>query len=184
MPKFVWCKKEERRIPAYRCLTCSESCHGDLEQDEEIRETLENLLQDGKIKELFVVKRKEEALDAPSSTNKAPATSEADKEQLFLYEDGRLKPFSPEDYTSSTLYRVVESYEVERRWVSPESSSTVVFEGKKPAKKTVPALLLRDGSGVILEGWEELESRREQLAEAREVLGVVPVKQVFVLKRK
>ncbi len=103
---------------------------------------------------------------------------------VFLLEDGKIKPFSPEEYTASTLYQAVDSFSVECRLVRPEEPGSMVFEGKKPARKTIPVLVKKSGDCVILNSWEELESQPSQLAETRDVVGVMPVKQVFVLKRK
>jgi hypothetical protein len=60
----------------------------------------------------------------------------------------------------------------------------MVFEGRKPSRKTVPILVQKDGECVLLNSWEDLESEPSRLAGAREVLGAIPVRQVFVLKRQ
>lgn len=105
-------------------------------------------------------------------------------QRVFLLENGRLKPFPLDDYTRSTLYEMVESFSVECRLVKPEESNQPIYEGKKPSKKTVPILVNRKGEYTLMNSWEELETHPEKLAEVREVIGVSPVKQVFVLKRK
>jgi hypothetical protein len=193
MTRFVWCRKEERRIPAYRCITCRENCYQDILEDEEVRKTLDHLIESGKLKEIFVVKRKDEtaspaqgpqAAGREAGRGREKGASESGEEKLFFIEDDRLKPFSPEEFTSSPLYRVAESFEVERRLVAPEQSSKVVYEGRKPSKKTIPIIVSKDDRLTLLDSWDELEDRADQLADAREVLGVSPVKQVFVLKRK
>ncbi|MGV8075446.1 MAG: hypothetical protein AB2L11_12935 [Syntrophobacteraceae bacterium] len=103
---------------------------------------------------------------------------------VLLVEDGKVKPFSPADYTASTLYQVVDSFGVECRLTRPEEPGNLLFEGKKPSKKTIPILVLKDGNSVLLEDWDTLESNPGQLAEVVEVIGATPVKQVFVLKRR
>ena len=103
---------------------------------------------------------------------------------VFLLDNGRIEPFSTDAYTASTLYQAVDSFSVECRLVRPEESGNMVFEGKKPSRKTVPILVGKDGECVLLNSWEELESEPSRLANAHEVLGALPVKQVFVLKRK
>jgi hypothetical protein len=105
-------------------------------------------------------------------------------ERILLMDDGKLIPFSTEDYTRSALYQVVESFSVECRLVRPEDPGNIIFEGKKPSRKTVPVIVNRGGESVLLDSWESLESAPEQLAEATEVIGVATVRQVFVLKRK
>ncbi len=103
---------------------------------------------------------------------------------VFLLEDGRIKPFSSDEYTPSTLYQAVDSFGVECKLVKPDEPGNMVFEGKKPSRKTVPILIKKDGECVLLNSWEDLESNPSQLAEARDVVGAMPVKQVFVLRRK
>ncbi len=103
---------------------------------------------------------------------------------VFLLENGRIAPFSSAEYTASTLYQAVDSFSVECRLVRPEEPGSMVFEGKKPSRKTVPILVNKDGECVLLNSWDELESEPSKLASAHEVLGALPVKQVFVLKRK
>lgn len=104
--------------------------------------------------------------------------------RVLLVEDGKVRPFSVEDYTASTLYQVVDSFAVECRLAKPEDPGNLVFEGKKPSKKTIPILVMKNGDSVLLESWESLESKPDQLSDAVEVIGATPVKQVFVLKRK
>jgi hypothetical protein len=148
------------------------------------------LLKSGKFRERFIMKRKEESVrkqpvhETEHSETPAEAKSNVKDTRIFLLEDGKLKAFSPEDYTASTLYEVVESYSVECRLVRPEDPGTLVFEGKKPSKKTVPIIVSKDGDCILLESWERLESSPEQLTDALEVIGASPVKQAFVLRRK
>jgi hypothetical protein len=141
------------------------------------------------------MKRKESTLQNENSTaiedsleRKVTSITEAvrstQEQTTFLIEDGKLAPFSPADYTRSTVYQAAESYSVECKLVRPEEPSNLSFEGKKPSKKTVPAVVLKNGECILLSSWEELESKPEQLADAKEVIGVEPVKQIFVLKRK
>ena len=103
---------------------------------------------------------------------------------VFLLENGRIQPFSADEYTASTLYQAVDSFSVECRLVRPEEPGSMVFEGKKPSKKTVPILVKKDGECELLNSWDELESEPSRLSNAREVVGAMPVKQVFVLKRQ
>jgi len=107
-----------------------------------------------------------------------------DGNNVFLLENGRIEPFSSTDYTASTLYQAVDSFSVECRLVRPEEPGSMIFEGKKPSRKTVPILVKKDGECVLLNSWDELESEPSKLSNAHEVLGALPVKQVFVLKRK
>lgn len=135
------------------------------------------------------MKRKEDSAQKQTvlETENREAISK-DKElkdaRVFLLEDGKLKAFTPENYTQSVLYEVVESYSVECRLVRPEDPGNLVFEGKKPSKKTVPIVVSKDGDCLLLESWEQLESSPEKLNGAIEVIGAAPVKQAFVLKRK
>jgi hypothetical protein len=139
------------------------------------------------------MKRKESPVVDASYENPAVAEEDHYREEstidpaaqrVFLLENGRLKPFSMEDYTRSTLYDVVESYTVECRLVKPEESDQPIYEGKKPSRKTIPILVTKKGQYVLLASWEELDAHPEKLAEVSEVIGASPVKQVFVLKRK
>ena len=56
--------------------------------------------------------------------------------RIFLMEDGELKPFSPNDFTTSILYHEEESYTIERKLVRPGASKNVVFSGKRPSRNT------------------------------------------------
>jgi hypothetical protein len=79
---------------------------------------------------------------------------------------------------------MAESFSVECRLVRPEDPGNLLFEGKKPSKKTIPIVITKSGETKLLESWESLESDPEHLIHASEVIGATPVKQVFVLKRK
>lgn len=104
--------------------------------------------------------------------------------RLFILEDGKLRTFDPSEYARSALYEAEDVYAVERRFVRPEEKSDVLYEGKRPAKKTVPLLRLKDSEEARLGDWQDLEARPEQLADVEEVIAAVPVKQVFVLRKK
>ena len=201
MTQYVWCKNDECRIPMFRCILCRYDCY-------EVRgragagepnPAFEVLRNSGKYKEYFIMKRKEAAElknqlsfferteekteTGPETEVEAPAQNGRDKD-VFLLEEGKIKAFSADEYTASTLYQAVESFSVECRLVRPEEPGNMVFEGKKPSKKTVPILIKKSGECVILDSWEELEGQPSQLAETQDVVGAMPVKQVFVLKRK
>jgi len=103
---------------------------------------------------------------------------------VFLMEEGRLQPFLPQNYTTATLYEVVESFQVESRFVRPEEPGNLIIEGKRPTKRTVPILIFKSGDCALLESWEKLEAEPSKLADVGEVIGAIPVKQVFVLKRR
>jgi hypothetical protein len=197
MPYYVWCKKEECRLPSFRCLLCHEGCYADADAASGGKDdgALELLIKSGKYKERYVMKRKEDnsSRDKVSSVatdqdvpNRAEQENENQLEgqKIYLMDDGILKPFSPEDYTPATLYQVVDSYSVECRLVRPEDPTNLMFEGKKPSKRTVPIIVTKTGNTLLLESWESLDSNPKQLADALEVIGATPVKQVFVLRRK
>ena len=140
------------------------------------------------------MKRKEKGsktgASASAETQKGKTVTEASKsekdqdgEELFLFDNGKLKPFRAEDYTASTLYQKMESFSVECKLVRPDDPANLVYEGRKPSKKTVPIIVTKSEDCRLLESWEQLESDPEQLAEAVEVIGAIPVKQVFVLRR-
>lgn len=193
MARFVWCKNEERRIPTFRCLLCKESCKlahdglGDVDSPWEI------LLKSGKYRERFLMKRKMSVVEDEGRFDESAARDldESDRghEELFdgrvfLLEEGRLKPFLREEYTTSTLYQVTDAFLVESKLVRPEEPGNLVFEGKKPSKRSLPVMVAKTGEATLFASWDELESTPGPLAEAAEVIGVVPVRQVFVLKRK
>ncbi len=139
-----------------------------------------------KRKEKVVAKDSPADLESEShSEQKAPSDEPARTREgdLFLLENGKLQPFSPESYTESILYQMVESFSVECKLVRPEDPANLIYEGKRPSKKTVPIVLTKDGDCLLLESWEALEAKPEELANAGEVIGAMPVKQVFVLKR-
>jgi hypothetical protein len=194
MAQYVWCKNEERRIPAFRCLLCGDNCYLAQEGAADVDNSLEILLKSGKYRERFLMKRKAQVIDVDKHLLEGDAAvpdgvEKSDEEQhpdgrIFLLEDGKLKPFSPAEYTTSTLYQVIDSFRVESKLVRPEEPGNLVFEGKKPAKKTVPVMIAKNGEVLLFPSWDELESNPTPLAEAAEVMGVVPVRQVFVLKRK
>jgi hypothetical protein len=45
-------------------------------------------------------------------------------------------------------------------------------------------MITKTGEATLFASWDDLESNPSPLAEASEVIGVVPVRQIFVLKRK
>lgn len=194
MSCFVWCKNEGCRIPTFRCLLCREQCYSEHGSDGRAVGALEILTRSGRYKERFVMKRKE--IIAPKD-EPLPKTQDAGRtdlveigedddggEGIFLLQNGKIRPFIAQDYTASVLYQVVESFAVECRLVRPEEPASLLFEGKRPSKKTVPIIVSKGGESILLDSWEDLESRPEQLADATEVIGATPVKQVFVLRRK
>lgn len=191
---YVWCNKEQCRIPAFRCLLCNQICYPESDRQGGAEAALEILLKSGKYEERFVMKRKEKTTASdPSATvekdkinpKKASEKSTQNKqEDVFLLENGKLKPFKAEDYTASTLYQRIESFSVECKLVRPEEPAALLYEGKKPSKKTVPIIVTKEDECSLLESWEDLESNPERLSNADEVIGAVPVKQVFVLKRR
>lgn len=156
------------------------------------------LLDSGKYKERYVMKRKENIApkdqltlwqketeaQAPEGGGEEQEAQRESLQNLFLLEEGRLKPFQKEQFTRSTLYQTVESFSVECRLVRPEDPGNLMFEGKKPSRKTLPIVISRSGDPVLLESWESLEGDPRILSDAAEVIGVTPVKQVFVLRRK
>jgi hypothetical protein len=198
MTQYVWCKNDECRIPAFRCILCRYDCYEvrGRAREGEAAQAFDTLRNSGKFKEYFVMKRKENAevlnnqlsfVERKKETMETPEENNGDQSvdsSVFLLEDGRIKPFIQNQYTASTLYQAVESFGVECRLVRPEEPGNMVFDGKKPSKKTVPILVKKSGECVLLNSWEQLESEPAQLAEARDVVGAMPVKQVFVLKRK
>ncbi len=195
MPQYVWCKNDECRVPAFRCVLCRLDCYEvrARAREGEISQVFDVLRNSGRFKELFVMKRKNnaEAMQSQLSfveRNPKEETMETAEHEngnnVFLLENGRIAPFSSTEYTASTLYQAVDSFSVECRLVRPEEPGSMVFEGKKPSRKTVPILVQKDGECVLLNSWDELESEPSRLAGAQEVLGALPVKQVFVLKRK
>jgi hypothetical protein len=184
-------------MPAFKCLLCRDDCYARSRKERGTDNALEILVKSGRYKECYVMKRKESvepaenfirevtASDAGIVSNIPPGQS-ADEtlENVYVMEEGKLKPFAAEEYTVSNLYQVVDSFSVECKLVRPEDPSNIVFEGKKPSKKTVPVLVTKEGESLILDSWEALEAQPEQLAAAVEVIGVTPVKKVFVLRRK
>ncbi len=195
MTQYVWCKNDECRIPAFRCMLCRSDCYEMRVRSPEdaLGRTFEILMNSGKFKEHFVMRRKD---GGKISDGQLSFLEKDQKEQVleteeqktdngvFILDNGRIEPVSADSYTASTLYRTVDSFSVECRLVKPEEPGSMLFEGKKPSKKTVPILVGRDGECVLLNSWEELESEPSRLSNAHEVLGALPVKQVFVLKRK
>ncbi|MDA8306345.1 MAG: hypothetical protein M0Z81_05915 [Deltaproteobacteria bacterium] len=195
MTQYVWCKNDECRIPAFRCMLCRSDCYEMRVRSPEdaLGRTFEILRNSGKFKEHFVMRRKD---GGKISDGQLSFLEKDQKEQVleteeqktdngvFILDNGRIEPVSADSYTASTLYRTVDSFSVECRLVKPEEPGSMLFEGKKPSKKTVPILVGRDGECVLLNSWEELESEPSRLSNAHEVLGALPVKQVFVLKRK
>ncbi len=193
MAQFVWCKNEERRIPTFRCLLCKESCKPAHDSLGSVDNRLEILLKSGKYRERFLMKRKANSGDSekPFEEGEARERVEGEKggeEQLdgrvFLLDEGKLKPFLREEYTTSTLFQVTDSFLVESRLVRPEEPGNVVFEGKKPSRKTQPVMIGKTGEATLFASWDELEADPRPLSEASEVIGVVPVRQVFVLRRR
>ena len=193
MSCFVWCKKEQCRIPAFRCLLCKDGCYAGHGAGGWEKDTLEGLIRSGKYKERFVMRRKGSAAAKDESAEMEIEVSAAEVQgepevkesrSVYLMEEGKLKPFSPQDYTASTLYEVLDSFSVECRLVRPDDPGSIQFEGKRPSRKTVPVVVSRSGDCALLDSWDALEAKPEQLADAVEVMGVVPVRQAFVLRRK
>lgn len=114
----------------------------------------------------------------------ADSSATGDNEFFLIGDDGKLQPFSPEDYTPATIFQAVETFAVERKFVKPEDPGNIAYEGKKPSRKTMPIVITREGEHIALDSWEALEANPEQLANASEVIGAATVKQVFVLRKK
>lgn len=131
-------------------------------------------------KDRLTLWQKETVVQAPAGEEDAADPLQS----VFFLENGKLKPLSKEQYTQTTLYQLAESFTVECRLVRPEDPGSLVFEGKKPSRKTIPIVISRSGEPVLLESWESLETDPHLLSNAAEVIGVTPVKQVFVLRRK
>jgi len=195
MTQYVWCKNDECRIPAFRCVLCRLDCYEvrGRTPEGEISQAFELLRNSGRFKESFVMKRKDNAeviksqlsfFERNSKEETVETPEQKNGNSVFLLDNGRIEPFSSDAYTASTLYQAVDSFSVECRLVRPEEPGNMVFEGKKPSKKTVPILVRKGGECDLLTSWEELESEPSRLANVDEVVGAMPVKQVFVLKRK
>ncbi len=198
MTCFVWCKNDECRVPTFRCLLCRHNCYSVEKATGGFDEAFRMLLSSGKYKERFIMKRKESvaskdqltlwqkekdkeiAAQSPSVDDEAGETVQT----VFYFDEGKLKPFLKDHYTATTLFQLTDSFAVECRLVRPEDPGNIIFDGKKPSKKTVPIIITRSGESKLLESWESLESDPQLLADAAEVIGVTAVKQVFVLKRK
>ncbi len=195
MTQYVWCKNDECRIPAFRCILCRLDCYEvrGRTREGEISDAFELLRNSGRFKESFVMKRKDNAeviksqlsfFERNGKDQTVETAEQKNGNNVFLLDNGRIEPFSSDAYTASTLYQAVDSFSVECRLVRPEEPGNMVFEGKRPSRKTVPILVRKGGECVLLDSWEELESEPSRLANVHEVLGAMPVKQVFVLKRK
>ncbi|MGC9195944.1 MAG: hypothetical protein ACP5IL_10880 [Syntrophobacteraceae bacterium] len=195
MTQYVWCKNEECRIPVFRCILCRSDCYElrARSPQDELGGVFEILRNSGKFKEHFVMRRKDAGktkdgqlsfLEKEQEEQVAEPEEEKSDSDVFILENGRIEPISSDSYASSTMYRTVDSFSIDCRLVKPEEPGSMVYEGRKPSKKTIPILIGREGDCEILNSWEELESDPSRLANVREVLGVLPVKQVFVLKRK
>ncbi len=63
MARFVWCKNEERRVPAFRCLLCKDNCQVAQKGCGDLDNSLEILLKSGKYRERFLMKRKANVID-------------------------------------------------------------------------------------------------------------------------
>ncbi len=63
MARFVWCKIEECRVPAFRCLLCKDNCPVGQKGLEDLDNSLEILLKSGKYRERFLMKRKANVID-------------------------------------------------------------------------------------------------------------------------
>lgn len=192
--QYVWCNREQCRIPTFRCLLCNMGCYSIRGDPDGAAQALEILLKSGKYKERLVMKRKVRTtaealpveLENESNGGRQGAEEEPGKARegdLFLLENGKLHPFNADDYTESILYQMVESFSVECKLVRPEDPANLIYDGKRPSKKTVPIVLAKNGESLLLESWEALEAKPEQLANVHEVIGAMPVKQVFVLKK-
>ena len=175
-PRFTWCRLEDRYLPVYRCMICKAPCAA--RSALEAHSIVENLLEEGKIKEYFVMTAKKTA------GKPADAVENPGEERYFILENGKLKPFAAEDFSSAVIYQALEAFTVERRFVKPEDKQELLYQGKHPAKQTAPMLVMRDGADTVLGSWEDLEANPQQLAQVEEVIAVKPVRQVFVLKRK
>lgn len=196
MTQYVWCKNDECRIPAFRCILCRLDCYEVRSKEDETSRAFEALRNSGRFREFFVMKRKENvevirnqlSFFKEKEEDRNRETMETAEQEngsnVFLLQDGKIQPFPAEEYTASTLYQATDSFSVECKLVRPEEQGSMVFEGKKPSRKTVPIVIGKDGDCELLNSWEELESEPSKLANAREVVGALPVKQVFVLKRK
>lgn len=106
------------------------------------------------------------------------------RKRFFIVDGDTVTPVDESLYESAPLYVAEDSFEVERRLSKPDEGQSVVYEGKKPKGKTTPIVILHDGSMRKADSWEALEGNPALLMQAKEVVAALPVKQVFVLKRK
>ena len=150
MTQYVWCKNDECRIPAFRCVLCRLDCYEmrGRTPEGEISQAFELLRNSGRFKESFVMKRKDNAeviksqLSFFERNGKEQTVETAEQKNgnsVFLLDNGRIEPFSSDAYTASTLYQAVDSFSVECRLVRPEEPGNMVFEGKKPPKRPCPS---------------------------------------------
>ena len=193
MSEYVWCKKEESRLPIYRCFFCGRTCYPEKELRAQKDKVIADLLESGKFKECYIMKRKSTKKETVSvldfgsqgkDQQQAKNGETPEETRIFLMEDGELKPFSPNDFTTSILYHEEESYTIERKLVRPGASKNVVFSGKRPSRNTTPIIVTKDGNYILLESWQELDANPQQLLNAKEVIGASAVRQVFVLTKK
>ncbi len=195
MVDFVWCTKEQCRLPSFRCVLCTEPCKPADRGGAVSDSLIDELKRSGRYKERYVMKRKELSAVASPEDRAIPSEDTGKESQMdapvreaerkvFLLEDGKLLPFSAAEFSKALLYEVTESFAVECKLVRPEDPENLVYEGKKPSKKTIPVIVGRSGEHRLMTSWDELEANPEHLVDAVEVIGAVPVKQVFVLKRK
>lgn len=168
---FTWCTKEERFLPVSRCLVCKTPCD-ETRRREDMGAAADALVEAGRIKEYFVMTAKARSQEKPAESSP----------RFFFLENGTLRELQDDQYSRTTVYEAVGSYGVERRFVRPEEKNNILYEGKKPPKKTVPLLVLKENDEVVLSDWKELEAEPERLAAVKEVVVARPVKQVFVLK--
>jgi len=121
----------------FRCILCRYDCYEvrGRARDGEINPAFEVLRSSGRFKEYFIMKRKEiaESRNQLSFFEKSEKKEEKEdmetsgqngEKEVFLLEDGKIKAFSANDYTASTLYQAVESFSVECRLVRTEEPAT------------------------------------------------------------
>ncbi len=77
---------------------------------------------------------------------------------FFFWRKGSSRLSRRKPIPTSTLYQVIDSFQVESKLVRPEEPGNLVFEGKKPSKRTVPVILSSNGDAVLFSSWDELES--------------------------
>ena len=150
MTQYVWCKNDECRIPAFRCILCRLDCYEmrGRTPEGEISQAFELLRNSGRFKESFVMKRKDSAeviksqLSFFERNGKEQTVETAEQKNghnVFLLENGRIEPFSQMHTRLPPFTRRSIPSASSADWFGPKSRETWFLKARGHRERQCPS---------------------------------------------